>query len=313
MSALAVPKLVSDDRNRLRMLLAEWDPQRESFIPTLAHKNAARRNLMRQRYFETHGEDLVTALDKHVTNEFKRLVDLCTLDPAECDAYLANEATKGSTPSNQILVELACTRSPQQLLLLRAAYHARYKKSLEEDVEHYTTGEFSELLVSLVTSYRYDGDEVNMTLAKAEAKILHEKISERAYNDKDLIRMLATRSKAQIKATLDHYRNEFGNDINKDLKSDPKDEFLSILRTTVKCLTRPEKHFEKVLRLAINRPGTDEGALTRVVVTRAEVDMKLINEEYRRRNGIPLDRAIAKETTGDYEKMLLALLGRSDP
>lgn len=78
-------------------------------------------------------------------------------------------------------------------------------------------------------------------------------------------------------------------------------------------MTRPEKHFEKVLRLAINRPGTDQGALTRVVVTRAEVDMKLINEEYWRRNGIPLDRAIAKETTGDYEKMLLALLGHSDP
>lgn len=86
------------------------------------------------------------------------------------------------------------------------------------------------------------------------------------------------------------------------MKSDPKDEFLSILRTIVKCLTRPEKHFEKFLRLAINRLGTDQGALTRVVVTRAEVDMKLINEEYQRRNGIPLDRAIAKETTGDYEK-----------
>lgn len=74
-----------------------------------------------------------------------------------------------------------------------------------------------QLLLPLVSSYRYEGDEVNMTLAKSEAKILHEKISKKAYNDDDLIRILATRSKAQINATLNHYKNEFGNDINKVL------------------------------------------------------------------------------------------------
>ncbi|XP_061350090.1 annexin Gh1-like [Gastrolobium bilobum] len=167
-------------------------------------------------------------------------------------------------------------------------------------------------LLPLVSSYRYEGDEVNMTLAKTEAKLLHEKISKKAYNDDDLIRILATRSKAQINATLNHYKNEFGKDINKDLKADPKDEFLALLRATVKCLIRPEKYFEKIVRLAINKRGTDEGALTRVVATRAEVDLKIIADEYQRRNSVPLERAIAKDTTGDYEKMLLALLGHDD-
>lgn len=97
-----------------------------------------------------------------------------------------------------------------------------------------------------------------------------------------------------------------------DLKTDPKDEFLAILRATVKCLTRPEKYFEKVLRLAINKRGTDEGALTRVVTTRAEIDMKIIKEEYHKRNSVTLDHAIGKDTTGDYEKMLLALIGHGD-
>lgn len=97
-----------------------------------------------------------------------------------------------------------------------------------------------------------------------------------------------------------------------DLKADPKDEFLSLLRATVKCLIRPEKYFEKVVRLAINKRGTDEGALTRVVATRAEVDLKNIADEYQRRSSVPLERAIVKDTTGDYEKMLVALLGHDD-
>jgi hypothetical protein len=73
----------------------------------------------------------------------------------------------------------------------------------------------SQLLVPLVSSFRYEGDEVNMILAKSEAKILHEKISEKAYNDEELIRILTTRSKAQLNATLNRYNNEFGNSINK--------------------------------------------------------------------------------------------------
>lgn len=97
-----------------------------------------------------------------------------------------------------------------------------------------------------------------------------------------------------------------------DLKADPHDEFFRLLRTAIKCLTYPEKHFEKVLRQAINKMGTDEWALTRVVASRAEVDMGRIKEEYHRRNSIPLDRAIVKDTSGEYEKMLLALIGHED-
>ena len=97
-----------------------------------------------------------------------------------------------------------------------------------------------------------------------------------------------------------------------DLKTDPEDEYLKLLRATIKCLTCPEKYFEKVLRLAINKLGTDEWALTRVVTTRAEVDMQRIKEEYHRRNSVPLERAIDSDTSGDYEKMLLALIGYGD-
>ncbi|XP_022894456.1 annexin D1 [Olea europaea var. sylvestris] len=315
MSSLCVPAhvpSVAEDCEQLRKAFAGWGTNEDLIISILGHRNAAQRKLIRQVYAETYGEDLLKALDKELTNDFERLVLLWTLDPCERDAYLANEATKRWTSSNQVLMEIACTRSPKDLLLAREAYHARFKRSLEEDVAYNTHGDFRKLLVPLVSSYRYGGDEVNLTLAKTEAKLLHEKISEKAYNDDDLIRILATRSKAQVNATVNQYKNQFGNDINKDLEADPKDEFLSILRGTIECLICPEKYFEKAIRLAINKQGTDEGALTRVVATRAEIDMKIIKDEYQKRNSVPLDRAIAKDTTGDYEKLLLALIGHEE-
>lgn len=74
---------------------------------------------------------------------------------------------------------------------------------------------FIQLLVALVSSYRYCGDDVNLHLAKSEAKILHEKITAKEYSCDEVIRILTTRSKAQINATLNQYKNAFGNDINK--------------------------------------------------------------------------------------------------
>lgn len=168
-----------------------------------------------------------------------------------------------------------------------------------------------QLLLPLVSTFRYDGnaDEVNVKLARSEAKTLHKKVTEKAYTDEDLIRILTTRSKAQIGATLNHFKDNFGSSLNKFLREDSEDEYVQLLKTSIKCLTYPEKYFEKVLRRAINKVGTDEWALTRVVTTRAEVDLERIKEEYLRRNSVPLDRAIANDTSGDYKDMLLALLG----
>ncbi|KAL4565993.1 hypothetical protein LXL04_030102 [Taraxacum kok-saghyz] len=315
MSTITVPAEVppvSDDVEQLHKAFEGWGTNEGLIIVILAHRNADQRKLIRHTYAETYKEDLLKALEKELTSDFERIVLVWTLDPPERDAFLANEAIKKGAKSNQIIAEIACTRSSQDLLLAKKAYHLRYQKSMEEDVASSTTADFRKLLWPLVTSYRYEGEEIDMSLAKTEAKLLHDKITEKCYNDDDFIRIITTRSKPQIQATLNNYKNEFGQDINKDLKADPKDEFLMILRATIKCLTCPVKYFEKRLRLAINRTGTDETALTRIVATRAEVDMKLIKEEYKKRSSVALDQAIAKDTRGDYEDILLALVGSSE-
>lgn len=312
MSSLKVPAVVpspAEDAELLRKAFVGWGTDEATIIGILGHRSASQRLQIQQVYKETYGEDLLVSLDKEISGDFERAVLLWTFHPAERDAFLANEAARKWNPSNRVLIEIACARSSGQLLAARQAYHARYKRSLEEDVAAHTTGDFRKLLVPLVSAFRYEGEEVNMSLAKKEAKLLHEKISHKKYNDEEIIRILTTRSKAQLLATFNHYNDQQGHPINKDLKSDPKDEFLAALRATIRCLTIPAKYFEKVIRLAINKVGTDEGALTRVITTRAEVDLEHIKEIYHKRNSVPLDHAVAGDISGDYKSMILALMG----
>ncbi|GJN00274.1 hypothetical protein PR202_ga17694 [Eleusine coracana subsp. coracana] len=313
MATLKVPAAVpavADDCEQLRKAFEGWGTNEELIISILGHRDAAQRRAIRRAYAETYGQELLRSITDEISGDFERAVILWTLDPAERDAVLANEAARKWQPGNRVLVEIACARSSAQLFAVRQAYHDRFKHSLEEDVAAHATGDFRKLLVPLVTAYRYEGQEVNTRLAHSEAKILHEKIHHKKYSDDEIIRILTTRSKAQLLATFNYYNDEYGHRINKDLKGDPKDEFLQTLRAVIRCFTCPERYLEKVARQAIAGLGTDENALTRVITTRAEVDLKLIAEAYQKRNSVPLERAVAGDTSGDYERLLLALLGQ---
>ncbi|KAK8661948.1 hypothetical protein V6N13_091536 [Hibiscus sabdariffa] len=49
------------------------------------------------------------------------------LDPADRDVGLAHVELWESSDEHPVLVELSCTRSSEELLSIRRAYHARYK------------------------------------------------------------------------------------------------------------------------------------------------------------------------------------------
>ncbi|KAJ6307397.1 hypothetical protein OIU76_017233 [Salix suchowensis] len=111
---------------------------------------------------------------------------------------------------------------------------------------------------------RYEGDEINARLADSEADILHDAIKDKEYNHEDFIRILTTRSRTQLMALLD----------------EPAEEFKTILRTAIRCIYNHKKFYEKILRNSIRKFGTDEDALTRVIVTRAEKDLNDIKGAY---------------------------------
>ena len=84
----------------------------------------------------------------------QRLVLLWTLEPADRDALMVNEATKWLTANNLVIVEIACTRTSLQLFKVRQAYHARFKKSLEEDVAYHTSGDIRKVTAIVFETFK---------------------------------------------------------------------------------------------------------------------------------------------------------------
>lgn len=67
-------------------------------------------------------------------------------------------------------------------------------------------------------------------------------------------------------------------------------------------------YFAKEIKKAIKGLGTDEHTLNRIVISRCEVDMKQIKEEYVRLFTTTMEKDVTGDVSGDYRKLLLELI-----
>ncbi|CAH1440298.1 unnamed protein product [Lactuca virosa] len=279
------------DAELLKKACHGWGTDEKAVIAILAHRNATQRKLIREAYQDMYDEDLVKRLEYELSGDFESAVYRWNLDPADRNAVLASVALRKEHRDYRVIIELSCTLSPEELDDVKHSYQCRFKRSLEEDIASHTSDDLRKLLVGLVSIHRYQ---------------------EKTFNHEEILRIITTRSKPQLMATLNHYKDEHGCSMTKHLKDDRDNGYTKTLRTTIRCMSDPIKYFEKVIRNAIKSSGTNEDALTRVIVTRAEKDLEIIMEQYHKRNSVPLDQAITKETSGHYKRFLLALLGKDD-
>ncbi|KAK2386078.1 annexin protein RJ4-like [Trifolium repens] len=301
------------DAEALRLAFKGWGADNKAIIAILGHRNVHQRQQIRKAYEELFEEDLIKRLESEISGDFERAVYRWMLEPADRDAVLINVAIRNGSKNYHVVAEIASVLSAEELLAVRRAYHNRYKRSIEEDVSANTTGHLRQLLVGLVSSFRYEGDEINAKLAQTEANIIHESVKEKkGNNEEEVIRILTTRSKTQLVATFNRYRDEHGISISKKLLDQTSDDFHKTLHTAIRCINDQKKYYEKVLRNAMKKFGTDEDGLTRVIVTRAEKDLRDIKELYYKRNSVHLEDAVSKEISGDYKKFILTLLGKQD-
>ncbi|KAK9169830.1 hypothetical protein Syun_001970 [Stephania yunnanensis] len=316
MSTVRVPDAVptpNQDSEALRKAFQGWGTDEKAIIRVLGQRNAFQRRKIREAYRQLYNELLVDRLFSELSGDFRTAVILWTLDPAERDAKLANEALtkKKRKIVDQLkpIIEIACATSPQHLMSVRKFYRILFNSSLEEAVSCTVSPPLRKLLMGLVSSYRYEGETVDGDVSKSDATLLHDAMKKKKLDDENLVWILTTRSFFQLRATFEFYKQNYGNPIDKDIKKCSSSDLSSILQMAVCCIDTPEKHFAEVVRASIVGLGTDEASLTRAIVSRAEIDMMKVRGEYFNANKCSLDNAVIGDTSGDYKDFLMTLLG----
>ena len=77
---------------------------------------------------------------------------------------------------------------------------------------------YGQLLLGIVSAYKYEGPRVSEERAKLEAKVLGEAIRNshavKPVENQEVIGILTTRSKLQLRATFEHYKDIYGTSID---------------------------------------------------------------------------------------------------
>lgn len=314
MSTIRIPEVVpspNQDCERLKKSFHGWGTDEGAIIRVLGHRNAVQRHKIKETYQQLYNESLLDRLHSELSGDFEKAVILWTLDPYERDAKLANESLKKKegVSSLQVIVEIACSTSPHHLMAVRQSYCSLFGCSLEEDIVYYVSSPIRKLLVGLVSSFRYNGELVDGNIADIEVTKLRDAIETKQLDHDDVVHILSTRNIYQLRATFQLYNQKYGNSVDKDIKECGKGNYEAILQVVVWCIDRPEKHFAKVVRDSVMGFGTDEDSLTRVIITRAEIDLMKIKGDYYNAYSTSLENSVADDTSGDYKNFLLALLG----
>ncbi|KAI6689333.1 hypothetical protein NL676_026161 [Syzygium grande] len=168
---------------------------------------------------------------------------------------------------DKLIISILAHKTAEERKYLRQRYAETYGEDLLETFDSEANGGFERFVVSWMhDSAEGDAHLASRAIRSGSYAILIEKASNTG-SWQNLHIMLDTRSRWK-RTWLTTQLGDF-------------------LRATIKCLTCPEKYFEKVLRVALTAERRHEEALVRVLSMRAKVEMKLVDEEYWRKNGAP--------------------------
>ncbi|XP_059649808.1 annexin D5-like isoform X2 [Cornus florida] len=313
MSTVTIPPVLTtprDDAAQLYRAFKGFGCDTAAIVNILAHRDATQRPYIQQEYRNMYSEELNKRLSSELSGNVKKAVLLWMHDPAGRDATIVREAFSGNVIDLRAATEVICSRTSTQIQQVKQIYHATFGVYLEHDIEFQASGDHKKLLLSCVTTPRYEGFEVDRKMAETDAKALFKAGEKRLGTDEKIfIRIFSERSRAHLASVSSAYHSIYGDSLEKAIKSETSGNFRFGLLTILRCSENPGKYFAKGLRKAMKGLGTDDTTLFRIIVTRAEIDMQYIKAEYQKKYGKRLSDAVHSETSGHYKTFLLSLLG----
>lgn len=297
------------DAKSLRKAMKGFGTDEAAIISIICARSSAQRQQLIPTYKQLHGRDLIKDLKSELTGNFENVI-IALMTPL--DEFLAQEikrAIKGIGTDENILIEILCTRSNAEINAIKAAYERLFNASMESEVADDLSGYLKKIMIALMQGCRPENPGVDISRAKQDAEKLRVAGVHRWGTDEGaFIQVFCGSSYEQLRAIFDQYYIVAGHDImdaiRKEMSGDLREAFLTI----VKSVFNTPLYFAERLEKAMRGLGTDDKTLIRLLVSRCEIDLVFIRNEYQKIYSKPLETAVKEETSGDYRTALQVII-----
>lgn len=282
---------------------------KQKIIEMITGINNAQRQMVRTPYRTKYGKELVPELKKELSGDLEDVTVGLMETPTKYDAIQMYTAIKGLGTRESTLIDILCSRTNAEQLAIKREFQSEYGVSLEDRIVGDTSGDFQTLLVTLLQGNRDVSYDVDVPRARQEAKKLMGNKELKEKPSKDVFcHAFCTENFRQLKRMFSEYTSMYGQTIQEGIKKvfsgDAEVAYLAL----ADFVENKERYFAKQLYASMEGLGTRDTDLIRVIITRSEIDLADIRNEFDRMYKKSLVDWLKSECSGAYRDSLICIV-----
>lgn len=264
-----------------------------------------------KRYEELHGRTLVDHIVSETSFCYKKVLEYQALSWAQSRAKALNGAMVGLGTAEDQLVRVIVLSTMKERRKIREAYQQMYDRDLIEHIESETSGSFKTILTAVLEST----DPCVEPDFEGDCTILKEAMDGIGTDEDAIIRVLAGKTPGQVQTLRDTFEGQFEENLYDRLNDESYDWGECMFgggdfRQVILGLLRPPviAHAHCVKDCIVGWGTDDTGLITCLVHLTERRRRDLVEAFAEIEGGGDLYEFIKGDTSGDYEKALLALV-----
>ncbi|XDV18385.1 hypothetical protein PO909_024088 [Leuciscus waleckii] len=303
-----------EDAAKIETAIKTKGVDEQMIIDILTKRCCSQRSEIAFEYEKRAKKDLVSALKGALSGSLEHLILGLMKSTAQYDASELKSSMKGLGTDEDSLNEMVCSRNKEELMEIKKVYREMFKKDLEKDVSGDTSGDVAKLLLALVQAKRDEpSNVVDYEKIDNDARALYDAGVKRKGTDVTTwITIFSERSVPHLQKVFERYKRYSPYDIKESIRKEVKGDLEKSFLTLVECLENKHLFFASRLNDSMKSKSVKDKVVTRIIVSRCEVDLMKIRTEFKRNFGKSLHQTILEHTKGDYQRALLNLCGGDD-
>ena len=301
------------DAEEMRKAMQGLGTDDKILIEIASKRTHKQRMKIRQAYKILFGRDLMDDLKSDLSGDYKKTMLALFTDPIEYDVESLYYAMKGLGTDEDTLIEILASRPGWYINKIKKKYKEKYNKELEDDVRGDTSGNFRNLLISLLQANRSTNQTPDKDECEKIANELYQAGEKKIGTDEPIFnKYFALYSPHELLVIAREYHKLTGNLLTKAIDKEFSGDIKKLLKTILYVQISPSEYFATRIRDAVHGIGTNEKILTRVIVTRCEIDLPIMKQYYKQLYGKDMIKDIEDDVSGDYKKLLIAICNQSN-
>ena len=302
----------SGQADALRKAMKGFGTDEAVLIRILGHMGPLEIPVLKQTYQQRHHRSLEGDIDSETSGYFNMTLLSILRGPLQQDVWKLHKALNGAGTKESWLNDVLIGRSNADMNAIKHAYQQTYHRSLESDVRGDLSAK-TERLFSMILSASRQEESAPVIPQQVDADVteLHRATEGKVGTEQlTVCSILSNRSDGHIRAITHAYEHKYRipleKVIEKEFSGHMEDALIQIIRVGTDRAMRDARLLEACMR----GPGTkDEMLVCRMTALHwNRSHMAQVKGAYKAKYNKDLAHRIKGETSGDYEKIMLAML-----